>query len=175
MREIATRVGVTEPALYRHFPSKEALFVALIHSLATRMRAEAFSLIDGVRAETIRFQLIAAFAKRRRMMSFYGPLLRTVLAAGAHSPAFLSEYRTQLADPARLRLVMKAAELDATFGVPAADETRDARVRALMALFVGYLVTEIVMEDRSDEPIADAVLRVMGWESAIPSAASPSS
>jgi len=164
MREIASRVGVTEPALYRHFPGKEALFLALIRVVAARMRTETFALVDSVQPGTIRTQLLAAFADRRRAMSFYGSVLRTVLSAASHSPAFLAEYRARLAEPMRVRLTEKAAELDAAFAVPRAEETRDARVRALMALFVGYFVTSIVLEDAPDEPIADAVLRVMGWE-----------
>ena len=55
MRDIAVRVGVTEPALYRHFPGKEALFLALMRAggagaCATRPSA----LVDGVRPETMR-------------------------------------------------------------------------------------------------------------------------
>jgi AcrR family transcriptional regulator len=51
MREIAQHVGFTEPALYRHFPGKEALFLALIRVGAGRMRAELFALIDALEPE----------------------------------------------------------------------------------------------------------------------------
>lgn len=164
MREIASRVGVTEPALYRHFPGKEALFLALIRATAGRLRAEAFALIDGVQPRTFHAQLVVAFADRRRAIRFYGPVLRTVLAAVVHNPAFLEEYRAVLIEPLRERLTTKVEELDAAFGVPSMPQGREERVRATMALFVGHFVTSIVMEDERDEAIADAVVRVMGWE-----------
>jgi AcrR family transcriptional regulator len=167
MRQIAGVVGVTEPALYRHFPGKEALFLALIRAAAGRLRAEAFALIGGVEAATFRTQLVAAFADRRRAIRFYGPVLRTVLAAVVHNPAFLKEYRAVLIDPMRERLVAKVEELDSALGVPSTPRDREERVRATMALFVGYFVTSIVMADESDEAIADAVVRVMGWEALV--------
>lgn len=164
MRMIAERVGVSEPALYRHFPSKEALFLALMHLAAGRMRSEAYSLIDGVRPESLHAQLVAAFAERRRALSFSGPLLRTVLTAAVHNPTFLAEYRRVLIEPVRTRLVDRTAELDAAFGVPDAEATRDARVRALMALFVGFFASSFVLGDAPDAATADAVERVMQWE-----------
>lgn len=164
MRLIAERVGVSEPALYRHFPGKEALFVALMNLVAGRMRSEAYSLIDGVRPESLHAQLVAAFGDRRRALSFYGPLLRTVLTASAHNPTFLAEYRRVLIEPVRTRLLVKTAELDAAFGVPDAEATRDARVRALMALFVGFFASSLVLGDAPDAATADAVQRVMEWE-----------
>jgi len=88
MRDIAVRVGVTEPALYRHFPGKEALFLTLMRVAGGRVRDEAIRLIDHIRPETLRPQLIAAFADRRRALRFYGPVLRTVLSAAAYNPAF---------------------------------------------------------------------------------------
>lgn len=166
MRDIAERVGVTEPALYRHFPGKEALFLALMQLAGGRLRSEAFSLIDEVHAETLRPQLVVAFADRRRAMMFFGPVLRTVLAAAAHNPTFLAAYRRDIIDPVRAHLTEKAAELDAEFGLAHADATRDARVRALMALFVGFFASSLVLGDEPDEAVADAVLRVMCWEPA---------
>ena len=37
MRQIADRVGVTEGALYRHFPSKEAILLALVERMEGRL------------------------------------------------------------------------------------------------------------------------------------------
>jgi len=165
MRDIAVRVGVTEPALYRHFPGKEALFLTLMRVAGGRVRDEAIRLIDHIRPETLRPQLIAAFADRRRTLRFYGPVLRTVLSAAAYNPAFMDEYRVSIVEPMRSRLLEKAAELDEAFTVPNADATREGRVRALMALFVGYFLSSFVLADEPDEAIADAVLRVMGWDS----------
>jgi AcrR family transcriptional regulator len=163
MRAIASRVGVSEPAIYRHFPSKEALFLSLMRLAAGRLRAEAFALIDSVEAPTLGDQLVAAFRDRRQAMRFYAPIFKTMLTSVAFDPAFLAEWRAVIVEPIRERLTEKAAELDAKFGLADADESRAARVRALMALFVGYFVTSFVLVDESDEAIAEAALRVMGW------------
>jgi AcrR family transcriptional regulator len=39
-RELAKRLGITQAALYRHFPSKEALIDALFEGAARKWRAE---------------------------------------------------------------------------------------------------------------------------------------
>ncbi len=166
MREIAGRVGVSEPALYRHFSGKEAIFRAITHIAAGRLKREAFALIDQTTAETIRPRLIAAFADRRRVISFYEPVIKMLLTEVSRNPEFLAEYRAALVLPLRERLTEKAAELDAALGVADADATRDGRVRGMMSLFVGHMVTSYVLGGDSDEAIADAVLRVMGWEAA---------
>jgi AcrR family transcriptional regulator len=165
MRDIATRVGVTEPALYRHFSGKEAIFLALLTVVGGRLRSEAIALIECTHAPRIREQLIAAFADRRAQTKRLAPVMRTVLSAISHNPTFLAEYRRILVEPLRVALLAKATELDAEFGVADGSATREGRVRALMSLFVGYFVTSFVLGDEPDEPIADAALRVMGWES----------
>ncbi len=165
MREIASRVGVTEPALYRHFSGKEAIFLALLSIVAGRLRDEVFGLIESVQPETLRPQLVAAFADRRRAVRVTAPMLRTVLSAASHHPRILAEYRTLIVSPVRDRLVTKAQELDDAFGAPVdASASREDRVRALMALFVGYFVSTLVMADAPDEAVADAAIRLMGWE-----------
>lgn len=164
MRDIAGRVGVSEPALYRHFPGKEALFLALVRVAGGHLRGEAFALLDALRPETLRTQIAAALADRRRRVALLGPVLRTLFTAATHDPVVLAEVRSLVIDPMLERLNVKVAELDASYGVESDDESRRARVRAFFALFVGSLATSVALGDQPDEAIADAVVRMMGWE-----------
>jgi len=164
MREIAARIGVSEPALYRHFAGKEALFIAVIRVVGTRARREAFALIDDIGADSVRAKLVAALDDRRRAASAFAPVLRAIANAAANDPGVLAEFRAVIALPVIERLTAKAAEIDAALGVPDADASRDARVRALLALLVGTMITSFALGDRPDEAVADAALRVMKWE-----------
>ena len=164
MREIADRVGVSEPAIYRHFSGKDALFLALIGVAGRRVSDEGCRLVAELRPDTLREQIVLAFADRRRAMRVYAPLLRTVVATVSRNPEFLAEYRSVVVDPLQRRLTEKAAELDVTLGPPGADASRDARVRALLALVMGYLLSAFVIGDEPDEAVADAVLNVMEWQ-----------
>lgn len=164
MRDIAARVGVSEPALYRHFPGKEALFLALVRVIAVHLRDEAVDILGAIQAETFRTQVAAALANRRRRITLAVPMLRTILPAAAHNPAVLAEIRTLVLEPMMRELDAKVAELDAAFGVEPDAESRKARVRAFMALFAGSLATSLVLGDQPDEAMADAVVRLMGWE-----------
>lgn len=164
MREIAARVGVSEPALYRHFPGKEALFLALMRVGAGRLRDETMRLLDGIGPEDLRAEMVRAIRDRRNALNFYAPMLRVVLPAAARHERVLDEYRAQIVNPMRAKIAEKAAELDAALGVPDADTTRESRVRALLSLIVGYMVTSFVIGDERDDVIVDAALRVMDWE-----------
>lgn len=164
MRDIATQVGVSEPALYRHFPGKEALFLALVRVATGHLRDEAFAILEELRPEALRTQVAAALANRRRAIAFFGPVLRTIFTAAAHDPAVLAEVRTNVITPMTVRLAAKVEELDDAYGVESDAASREARVRTFMALFVGSLVTSVVIGDQPDEATADAVVRVMGWE-----------
>jgi len=164
MREIANRVGVSEPALYRHFSGKEALFLSLIKLGAGRLRNEAFALIDALQPETLREQLLGVFDDRRRALRLYSPLLRTMLPTVARDPAFLEAFRDTIVRPVFARLSEKAVELDAAFEVPDADATRASRVRALFSLLVGTFMSSMMLGDRPDEAVTQAALEIMGWE-----------
>jgi len=164
MREIASKVGVSEPALYRHFSGKEALFLALMRVGAGRLRNETLALVREIRPDGLREQLVTILRDRRRAIRFYGPLLRTILPAAARNERFLEEYRSVIVRPAFEAITEKAAELDDALGVPDAAASRPERVRALMSLIVGYMVSSFVLGDDPDEAIVDAALRVMGWD-----------
>lgn len=164
MRDIASRVGVSEPALYRHFPGKEELFLALVRVVAGHLRDDTFAVLDAVRPETLREQLAAALADRRRAIAFFGPVLRTLLTTAAHNPAILEEIRASVVLPIKQRLAAKVEELDRTYGIGSDAASREARVRAFLSLFVGTLATSVVLGDQPYEDTANAVVRLMGWE-----------
>ncbi len=167
MRQIAGRVGVSEPALYRHFPSKDAIFISLIRVGTGRLRGEALALISRIEPDDLRAQLVAVIVDRRRALQRYNVVLRAIMPAAMRNPAFLDEIRVSMVDPLRAALTEKTAELDQAFGEPLnAEESREARVRALIALFVGSLISSTVLRDEPDAAVADAALRVMGWDRA---------
>lgn len=163
MREIAAAVGVSEPALYRHFASKEEMFLALIEASATRLGAANFALIDPLEPGELHAQLVAAFVDRREAIRSYGHILSTVLSAAAHNPQFFDAYRDSIAVPMQARLHAKVLELDAAYGLEFTQEQTSSRVRAVLSMLVGYLVSSAVLADESDAAIADAVLRVLGY------------
>jgi len=164
MREIAARVGFTEPALYRHFASKEALFLTLVQIIATHLRDEALDILRGVQAASLRADIAAALASRRERVAMAMPMLRTVLPAAAHQPAILAEVRAIVFEPLLGELEAKVADLDAAFGMQSDFDSRRSRVRAFLAMFAGSIATSVMLGDEPDETIADAIVRLMGWE-----------
>lgn len=163
MREIASRIGVTEPALYRHFPGKRELFATVVRVAGRRIAAEAASLIDGVTADNARERFEAAIEDRRRAATHYAPVLRVILNAAISEPAVLAEFRSAVVEPIAACITAKAVEIDAALAVSEAEATRPARVRALLALFVGTMVSSFALGDRPDAAVADAALRIMRW------------
>lgn len=164
MRDIAARVGVTEPALYRHFPGKEALFRALVRVIATLLRSEAEDLIGAIRPEALRGQIAEALANRRRRILVAAPMLRTVLTSASHDPGLLVEVRTIALEPLQRTIDAKVGEIDAAYGIESDAESRRGRTRAFISLFVGTLATSVVLGDQPDEAMTEAVVRIMGWQ-----------
>jgi AcrR family transcriptional regulator len=164
MRDIARRVGVTEPALYRHFASKEDLFMELLRATAGRMRDEVFGMLDALDPATLRASIISILVDRREALALYGPALRTMIIAAVHNEGFLGAYRVEVVLPLRERLTETAARVDRHLGIDRAPAERAERIRAVMSVAIGTLVTTMVLGDESTESTADAVIRIMGWE-----------
>lgn len=163
MRDIASRVGVSEPALYRHFSGKEALFLALLEVMAEQVRGEAMRLISQLEAARLREQIVEALTDRRRLIATYLPVIRTVFSAVAFNEVFLARYRELVVLPMQQTFLDRAEQLDRDFGIERDPAERQASVRALMALIVGYFVSSAVLADEPEEAMADAVLNVMGY------------
>lgn len=166
MRDIATQVGVSEPAIYKHFGSKEDLFLALLKLGALHAHRNIFRTIDALTAQNLRQEALETIRSRRAMVGKWGPGFRNLMSAAAKNPRFTAAYRDELVLPIYGRLQNKAAELDVAFGVPDADDSRAQRVRALMALIVGFAVSSFVMQDEPDEAVLNAALAIMGWQDA---------
>ncbi|PKQ16299.1 MAG: hypothetical protein CVT67_05825 [Actinobacteria bacterium HGW-Actinobacteria-7] len=165
MRDIASRVGVSEAALYRHFSGKEAIFLALIGAVGTRVREDGIALLKAVRAETLTRDLATLVSDRRQTARLYAPTIVVILPVAVRNAAWLAEARVLIFDPIREALIEKVTQIDVELGVPDAEETRSSRVRALMSLFFGYIASTIVLADEQDQAIVETVLRVMRWDS----------
>lgn len=164
MREIATRIGVTEPALYRHFTGKEDLFLALMRAVSTRMVTTSERLIDSFTAEDLSRQLADAFTDRRSAVLQFAPAFLLFLTTAARDPRFVGEYRSMMIVPLHARMSAKIREIDAAMGNVRAGAEHDARVRSLISLFIGYMVTSVVLGPDDDASIGSAALRLMEWD-----------
>ncbi len=104
-RDLARAAGVTEPILYRHFPSKEALFDAVLSAVEERILARLTAAVAGARDARSRVAaladglpaLLAALADEFRVLNSVaatrasGPAGARVKTAYTRLGAFLTE------------------------------------------------------------------------------------
>jgi TetR/AcrR family transcriptional regulator, regulator of autoinduction and epiphytic fitness len=86
MDRVAARAGVSKRTVYNHFPSKEALFAAILRQLwdsSGTGEAPAYSAGQPLRA-----QLLRLLTKKLKLMNdeAFLALARVAIAAGIHSP-----------------------------------------------------------------------------------------
>ncbi len=166
MREIAARLGVSEPALYRHCASKEALFAEMVALAGDRVVQEAGEMLDGVDPENLRESLgqLIAIHRRPALEGSSKPIVGTLMMAAPHNAAFQETFRAHLARPMVAKLEALMPRVDRALGLERTQEDRSGRVRAFMSLYVGYFVTAMVFDAAAhDEAILDAMLAVMDW------------
>jgi AcrR family transcriptional regulator len=165
MWDIASRLGVTEPALYRHYPGKEALYADLLGLAGDRVVETAAGRMAEVRLETLRTSLLGLIAKggppRGRKMT---GMLGTLLASAPHNKALMEAFDEHFARPMVARIREFVPRVDGFFGIVRSPSELDSAIRVFTSLFVGYFATsKILAMPDDDEVIVDAMLRVMGW------------
>ena len=165
MREIATRVGVTEPALYRHYAGKEALLLDLVATAGGRISADARARLEAFNAENLRESLTQLIRTRRRDASDSRNIMRTLMETAPHNAALRETFKTQFGGPMVGNIREFIPRVDASFGITRTTDELEGKVRAFMSIFVGYFMTSMFFgSSTSDEAIVDAMLAILGWD-----------
>jgi AcrR family transcriptional regulator len=167
MREIAARLGVTEPALYRHYAGKEALFEDLVAVASDRVVGSVARMLEGLAPEGLRDSLQELIRIRRGQTpssQSVKPVMRALFTSAPHNAEFRMVFRTHLARPMLSHLEAYIPRADAYFGIARTPEQLTSSLRAFVSLFVGYFVTSTMLEMPDDDAgIVDAMMAIMGW------------
>lgn len=170
MREIASRVGVTEPALYRHYTGKEALYQDMIAEAGQRVTARVGERITAVDPARIREALESMLAMRRSPGNDdVRPVIGVLMTAAPHHDALGVMFRDHILRPIEERLTRMVPVIDGAYGIERTKVELSQRVRAFMSLFVGSYMTSRLFGDEGPEADAatvDAMLALMGWDDA---------
>jgi AcrR family transcriptional regulator len=170
MREIALRVGVTEPALYRHYAGKEALLEGLIAVAGDHITEHAASRMQDIRPETIRASLSFIMESRRNHVhgeNSSRPVIGILMMAAPHNDAIRAIFSEHILRPMVAQLTTILPPVDAYFGIERTPEEAADRVRAFISLFVGSFMTSMMFGDAGDhidDATVDAMLAMMGWD-----------
>lgn len=168
MREIASRLGVTEPALYRHYAGKEALFEDLVSVAGERLVTGMGAMFESLDPTAIHDSLIGIIEARRIHSpsdDSAKPVMQTLFTAAPHNAAFREVFRTHVARPMVARLQAFVPRVDAHFGIERTPQEMASSLRAFVSLFVGYFMTGLMLElPDDDEAIVAAMMAIMGWD-----------
>jgi AcrR family transcriptional regulator len=187
MREIAKRVGVTEPAIYRHYESKEAILADIVATAGDRISGEMRAALDTVSGENVVPMLHALIAMRRRDLgvgsaaatedatvgadrvpaafrSRAGGVMHMLFHAAPHNATFIGLLRAHLGKPMAEAVRATIPRIDESFGILRTQEDLDAKIRVFMSLFAGYFTTSLFFDaPPNDSAIVEAMLAIMGW------------
>lgn len=164
MREIAALVGVSEPALYRHYSGKEALLVDLVEEAGRHLMTTAKSYLDAAASDDVRGSLKRLLHDRWTLIHSNTGLMRTLMIAAHHNvPAREAMQRTVVRPMAdNLREFIK--RIDSESGITRSEEDLSTKCRLVMSLLIGHLLTSKFLEQRADEDaLVLAMITMMGW------------
>jgi len=164
MRDIATRLGLTEPALYRHYAGKEALYCDMLAVAGDHVIENAAARMAGIQPENLRESLLTLIARGPRHGSNGGGMMGTLMASAPHNEALMATFRDRIAQPMLAGFREFVPRVDGFFGITRTPAELDSAVRVFLSLFVGYVATSKVLAlPDDDEVIVDGMIRVMGW------------
>ncbi len=163
MRDIASRVGVTEPALYRHYAGKEALLLDLVSTAGEHITGEARRRLAEVQPESLRSSLVNLLHMRRTEMGEGRNIMSTLMNAAPHNRSMRLVFREKFGQAMVENVRTFVPHVDSFFGIRRAPDDLEAKVRAFMSMVVGYTMTSMFFETQHDDAIVDAISLMMGW------------
>lgn len=164
MRQIASRVGVSEPAIYRHFASKEALFERFVEMAGARLLARTDAILADIDPAALPDSIGSHFERHRREIVSAVPVLRVLAAEALRRPAVLDLWRRHFVGPLRERVAATIRRLDDFHGLHTTDQELAGRVRFAMAVGQGYLLTGLLFGDVGTETFLEMCIRAAGWD-----------
>ncbi|HEX2673169.1 MAG TPA: TetR/AcrR family transcriptional regulator [Polyangiaceae bacterium] len=153
MDEIAKRASVGKPTLYKWWPSKAALVMAMFHERIARRReaSRVKTAEDAIRSNVRR--LI------REFNGLFGKVMAELIAEGQSDPEILSDLREQHMLPRRL-VTIAEIERGKTDGEFRSDLDPESLIDAIFgALYFRFLLRMAPLTDRSGQELVDQVLR----------------
>jgi AcrR family transcriptional regulator len=167
MRDVANRLGVTEPALYRHYAGKEALYSDMLGLAGDRATENVSARIADIRPENLRESLMSLIAHGPKHSAKGGGMMGTLIASAPHNHALMETFRERLARPMVGGFHQFVRRVDGFFGIERSPAQLESAVRVFISLFVGYVATSKVLAlPDDDDAVVDAILLVMGWTGA---------
>ena len=153
MDEIARRAGVGKPTLYKWWPSKAALVMAMFHERIARKREA-----SGVRTaeDSIRGNVRRLI---REFNGLFGKVIGELIAEGQSDPEILRDLREQHMLPRRL-VTISEIERGKAAGEFAPDVDPELLIDAIFgALYFRFLLRMAPLTDRYGQELVDQVLR----------------
>jgi AcrR family transcriptional regulator len=170
MREIAGRLDLTEPALYRHYAGKEALFADLIAAAGDHLVSKLGPALAGLEPESLYASLSAVVEMRRVHLSRTDgvkPMMRTLFTSAPHNPIFRAAFREHLGLPMIAALEGFVPRVDAYYGIDRTPEDVHAKVRVFVSLFVGFFMTGMMLDlPEEDAATVESMFAIMDWPTA---------
>jgi len=184
MREIAGRIGVSEPALYRHYESKEAILSDIVATAGDRIAGamvDTVHKIDGTNVTPMLHLLIETRRSGFRgsdglsrdveqgvpsaLKGGAGNVIHVLFHAAPHNEAFIKLLRAHLGQPIVMAMRDLIPRVDAHFGIERSPAELESRLRIFMSLFAGYFTTSMLYDaSPDDDAVVGAMLAIMGWE-----------
>jgi AcrR family transcriptional regulator len=180
MREIAARVGVSEPAIYRHYESKEAILTDIVATAGDRITGQMRRGLAAVSRANIVERLHDLIELRRRGVDGAvvsasmetasgrggaGAVMHVLMHAAPHNDTFRTAMRVHIGRPMVEGVRELIPRIDTSYGIERTPEEVESLVRVFMSLFAGYFTTQLMFDHQpNDDAIVNALLAIMGWE-----------
>lgn len=130
LEAVATRAGVGIGTLYRHFPSREALMVAVYQQEVDALCAAAADLLESLPADEALRAWVERFADYVATKRGMGEALRSAVASDAGDPPLFADTRARI-----LAALCKLLDAGAASGALRADVDHEDVMRAISSIW----------------------------------------